>query len=77
MSGERDRKDKKRKEEEEEYYPDFGEEFHRHRVKVRVFDREIEGVVLEGRKYFFKLVNAEGKVFYINKAMVCYVEFLE
>lgn len=76
MRGEKG-KDKQKERDEEEYYPDFGEEFHRHRVRVKVFDTVIEGVVLEGRKYFFKLVTSEGKVFYINKAMVCYVEFIE
>lgn len=69
--------ERKKRYDEEETHPDFGEEFHRHRVKIRVWDREIEGVVLEGRKYFFKVVGNDGKLYYINKAMVCYVEFIE
>jgi len=66
------------KENKPDIHPDFGEEFVRHKVRITFGNgKELEGVILEGRKYFYKLVTPDGRVYYINKAFVACLEFLE
>lgn len=72
------RKEKKEEKEEELRHQDFGEEFVRHKVKIYLGDgKEIEGVVLEGRRYFYKVVTEQGKLYYVNKAFVACVEIMK
>ena len=74
MKGRRENVDRK----EEETHPDFGEEFVRHKVRITFGNgKELEGVILEGRKYFYKLATIDGKLYYVNKAYVACVEFVE
>lgn len=71
-------KEKGREMDEEERHADFGEEYTRHKVRIILGNgKEIEGVILEARKYFYKLVTSNGKIYYVNKAFVACVEFVE
>lgn len=74
---EKRKKEKKKEEKIEETHPDFSEEYLRHKVRIKTYNGEIVGIVLDGRKYFLKVVTENGKVYYVNKALVEYVEFIE
>ena len=56
-------------------HSDFSEEYADSEVTVVLHNgQSIVGRISEARRYWFKVVSSDGKILYINKAWVVYVE---
>jgi len=54
---------------------DFSEEYAGKKVEIKMHDgTAIDGVVLEARRYWFKVKGPGEKVFYVNKGFVKWIE---
>jgi hypothetical protein len=57
---------------------DFSDEYVNRRVVLRMHDGAvIEGLLLEARRYWFKIKDSSAKLIYVNKGFVVAVEVFE
>jgi len=57
---------------------DFSDEYAGRRVRISMHDGSlIEGLLLEARRYWFKVKDSNGGVVYVNKGFVRTVEVFE